>query len=506
MRLRRIGRIILVLISSLPAITTPATADETWNLTLFHVNDMHTAFLPEPASWRDDRALVGGLAALQSHLEEQRATASASLTFDAGDLMTGNPVGEMEVDGVLGGGWIRMLNELGIDAGVIGNHEFDLGRDNVRALAEMAAWPMMALDLRDEDGDLEYATGPLVLERGGLRVGVIGVTCAGLEDVVADARIAGLALEDQATVVRRHLAELDPVTDLLVLITHNGIDGDLELAAELAGSGLDVIVGGHSHTRLREPRRVGDILIVQAGGYAKNLGRLDLRVADDRVVAYEGRLISLLAEGREAAPDLAALIDAYAARLDAEYGEVAGRLATPWRRDSSAESNVGSWISDRLMEAAGADVALLNSGTLRRNYPEGPVTYLQLHQLMPFGNLLVTFEIDGRGLERICLANAHAAATGEHGILQVAGLRYAFETAGVDVRLLDLEVDGQPIDPDCVYTVACPDYVAMKARLYMDMDVPTTRSAGVTITEALVAAVETAGDIDATIDGRIARR
>ena len=112
--------------------------------------------------------------------------------------------------------------------------------------------------------------------------------------------------------------------------------------------------------------------------------------------------------------------------------------------------------------------------------------------------------------ERICLVNARAAESGEHGILQVAGLRYAYTVEGEDVRLLETSIGGQPIDPEHVYTVACPDYVAMKAELYMDMPVPPTRSTGVTITQALVEAVEAVGTanmtIDATTDGRIARR
>jgi 2',3'-cyclic-nucleotide 2'-phosphodiesterase (5'-nucleotidase family) len=127
---------------------------------------------------------------------------------------------------------------------------------------------------------------------------------------------------------------------------------------------------------------------------------------------------------------------------------------------------------------------------------------------MPFGNLLETFEIDGRGLEAVCLVNARAAEDGDHGILQIAGLRYAYAVEGGEVRLLETTVGGQPLDPDRVYTVACPDYVAMKAELYMDRPVPETTSTGVTITQALIEAVEAAGTepIDAETDGRIARR
>lgn len=489
-----------------PSVPVPVPGDGPFNLTVLHVNDVHAAFTAEPAPWRDDGAPVGGVVALASHLAEQRAAAAASITLDAGDFMTGHPVCEIEVDGVKGGGLVDMLDALGIDAGVVGNHEFDLGRANARALAARADHPMMALDLRDETGALEFPAEPVVLRRGGLDVGVIGVTCAGLMDVCADSRVAGLVLEDQETVVRRWIRELDPRTDLLVLVTHNGVREDTTLARRLAGSGLDVIVGGHSHTRLEEPLRIGDVLVVQAGSRMKNLGRLDLRVEDDRVAAYAGRLIETTATGRAADPELQALVARYEELVDAEFGRVIGRLVEPWRRRGGGESNVGNWICDRLREAAGADVALLNSGTLRRDLPAGPLTRLDIHQLLPFGNLLETFEIDGRGLARICLANARAAEAERHGILQVGGLRYAYAVRDGEVELQEATVGGQPLDPDRVYTVACPDYVAMKARLYMDMDKPVTRSAGVTVTDAIIAAVEASGPIAAATDGRIRRQ
>jgi 2',3'-cyclic-nucleotide 2'-phosphodiesterase (5'-nucleotidase family) len=318
--------------------------------------------------------------------------------------------------------------------------------------------------------------------------------------------VAGLVLDDQEEVVRRWARELDPRTDLLIALTHNGVHGDTLLARELAGAGVDVIVGGHSHTRLTAPLLIGDVLVVQAGAKTTNLGRLDLRVADDRVVEYHGRLIETLVEDRRGTPELAALVDDYARRVDDLYGRTIGELATPWRRTGRGESNVGSWVCDRMLEAAGADVALLNSGTLRKNFEPGPLTLLDVHSLVPFSNTLETFEIDGAGLLRIARFNAEAAEADHHGILQIAGLRYAYTVRDGAVELLESSVGGQPIEPARVYTVACPDYVAQKADLYLDMERPVTRYEGHTITEVVVDAVRAAGRIVSETDGRITRR
>jgi len=484
----------------------PVPGDGPWNLTVFHVNDSHCNFMPEPASWRDDHAPVGGVVALASHLAEQRRDAAPSLLFDGGDFMTGNPFGEMVDDGIRGAAWMDMLNLLGFDAGVIGNHEFDLGRENTRALAARADFPLMALDVRNETGELEFPTEPPTLERGDLRVGVMGVSCQGLFEVSAEPRVKGLRLDDQAETARRWAAELDPETDLLVLITHNGADTDTTLARELNGSGIDLIVGGHSHTRLNHPLRIGEILVVQAGSKMKNLGRLDLQVSDDRIVEYDGRLITLLAEGRTASPELEVAVATAAARVDAEYGRVIGELAVNWRRSSRHESNVGDWICDALRDAAGADVALLNSGTIRTNLQPGPLTLLDIHTMLPFGNALETFEIDGAGLLHIVRVNAAAAESGKHGILQVAGLRYVYSGDEEGMEIIEATVGGQPIDPERVYTVACPDYVAMQSEVYLDMVRPETRIAGGSITDVVIAAIEAAGTIEAVDGGRITRQ
>jgi len=484
----------------------PVPGEGPWNLTVFHVNDSHCSFLPEPATWRDDRALVGGVVALAAHLDEQRADAFASLLLDAGDFMTGNPLCEMEDGGVQGGAWMDMLNLLGFDAGVIGNHEFDLGRENARALAARADYPLMALDLRDESGELEFPAEPVVLERGGLRVGVIGVSCQGLFEVCTDTRVEGLRLDDQAETARRWAAELDPDTDLLVLITHNGANTDTTLARDLNGSGIDLIVGGHSHTRLYDPVRVGEVLVVQAGSRLQNLGRLDLQVADDRIVSYDGDLFQVFAEGRRAAPEIEAAVAAAAARVDEAYGRVIGELTVHWRRDSRAESNVGDWLSDAMRAAANADVALLNSGTIRANFEPGPLTLLDIHTLLPFGNNLETFEADGETLLHIARFNAQAAESGQHGILQVSGLNYAYTVEGGEARVVEATVDGQPIEPGRVYTIACPDFLVMQSDVYMDMPRPTTRYAGGTVTGVVVDAIAAAGTVGEAPGGRIVRK
>lgn len=499
------------LVLALPAVAVegpaPVPGAGPWNLTIFHTNDTHAGMFARPADWRDDGRPVGGIVALAHHLAEQRRTAPASLLVDAGDFMTGNPVCNLREDGVPGAAIARLFNAMDYDAGLVGNHEFDIGLDDLRRLLPRFEHPVLGADIVDGQGRPAFRAEPVVLERGGVRVGILGVSCAEMAEVVAPGRLAGLRMAPQAPLLREQAAALDPVTDLLVVLTHNGVDGDRELAAALAGAGIDVIVGGHSHTRLRQPELVAGILIVQAGSALTNLGRLDLRVEDDRVAGYDGRLVSLWADSLAASGELdgiAALAQGYEDRVRAEYGRVLGTLAADLRR-GRGESALGDWLADVLREAADADVGLINSGGIRRDLVAGPVTALHIHEVLPFANSLVTVRLSGAELAAVADWNAAAQVSGDHGILQISGLAYAIAPGaeGAPARAVEVTVGGRPLDPAASYLVAMPDFVAMMAPVYLGRPNPPFTDTGRELSQVAAAAVERAGTVVAPVGGRI---
>ncbi len=484
----------------------PVKGDGPFNLTIFHTNDAHSYFLPRPAVWRDDGRMVGGVIPLAWHLEKQRADCSADLLLDAGDFMTGNPVCQFQPHGVPGEAVARMMNLLNYDCGTIGNHEFDIGAENVKRLIPLFDYPLIAADIVDEDAQKVFRSEPLIVERGGLKIGIMGVSCAEMSGVVTASRFGGLKSIDQGWVLQRQAVQLDPKVDLMVVITHNGFDGDVELAQVLAGTGVDVIVGGHSHSRLKEPHLEEGILIVQAGSKWTNLGRLDLQVADDRVVAYNGRLITLWADGAEAGPELTKLVEGYEKKVADEFGRTIGTLVTDWRK-GRGESNLGNFLADQMRLSAKADVGLVNSGGIRKSMNAGPITALDINEMLPFSNMLVTARLTGRELKTVVQANADAQVEGKHGILQVSGLSYRFRTnsAGNAAVVEEILVGGKPLDSEKVYTVAMPDYVVMMAHVYLNIDTPATEDVGLTMTDAVVAGVEKTVAIDSKIEGRIMR-
>jgi len=434
-----------------------------WDVTIFHTNDSHSAFFPREAHWRKDRKMVGGIIPLAWHLEDQRHSTKADILLDAGDFMTGNPVCQLtDDDGVPGVAIARMMSGVGYDAGVVGNHEFDVGADLTKKLMKHFSYPLFGGDIIDADGNPAYRREPIILERNGLRIGVFGFSCQGMTEVVTASKLMGLRMADQATIAREVAAEIDDETDLIVIITHNGVDNDKVLAQALTGSGIDVIVGGHSHSRLKKPVLENGILIVQAGSKMTNLGRLDLQVKDDRVAMYNGQLIDLWSDGTFANDELNAMVTGYENQVMAEYGEEIGTLAVDLRK-GRGEHNLGNWLADCLRAGAKADVALINSGGIRRPLSAGPLTALDIHEMLPFANNLISVKISGEKLSAIIQQNADAGVSGVHGILQVSGVRYSYRPTadGEAAELVEVLVDGKAIVADEEYVVAMPDYVAM---------------------------------------------
>ncbi len=203
---------------------------ETRSVTILHVNDIHGHFLPEPAHWRNDKALIGGFATLSHYLRENRAQHPEALFLHAGDLMTGNPICNFEHCGVKGGALVELLERLGCDADVIGNHEFDISQENTRKLAELSSHPTLCANIIRADGSLFAPYASVQRDVNGVRIGIIGLTLQELPHITTPKHLEGLQILDIAETAQIYIDKLDPVTDLIILLTHNGFDEDRKLA------------------------------------------------------------------------------------------------------------------------------------------------------------------------------------------------------------------------------------------------------------------------------------
>ncbi|MFW5869217.1 MAG: bifunctional metallophosphatase/5'-nucleotidase, partial [Armatimonadota bacterium] len=240
-------------------------------------------------------------------------------------------------------------------------------------------------------------------------------------------------------------------TDRVVIaLTHLGYDQDLKLAEDVPA--LDVVVGGHSHTKLDEAVTAGNAVVVQAKSYGEYVGRLDLVVDDGKVRSHDYTLIPV----DDAAPqneEVAAVVQDYHQRLNEEIKRVVGHadvLLDGARENVRAgETNLGNAITDAMRLVSGAPIALHNGGGIRASIDAGPITLEQVMQVLPFGNEVATLKLTGAQLRQI-LARSIAEPRPFGGFLHVSGLQIVAEGH----ELSSVTIGGEPLDEGETYLVA----------------------------------------------------
>ncbi len=441
-------------------------------LILLHTNDLHGHFLPDRAKWLDGQPEIGGMLELDAWVRglEAEHTADDVLLVDGGDLLSGTPLTDIEVRGALGGAMLEFMEVVGYDAWVVGNHEFDKGFANVASFVGESRIPVVSANLDAPDGSGPAIPGlrdSVVRRVNGPSVGIIGATTEGLGHLASPDTMAHIDLRPVVESVAAEAARLASEVDLLIALTHIGLDADRALARAVPE--LDLIVGGHSHTRLEEAVMEGETAIVQAGDYCKALGMLHLTVGDDGLESFDYGLVDLVpgtAPG-EPSPEMVALVQQYRDRIDADYSQTISEAPRSLGRNYSAESDMGNWTSDVVRVATGVEVGLYNTGGIRADITAGPVTKMDLFEVFPFGNQVVTFQLTGEELLTILLGNTIVNAEGEGGLIPISGATVTWREVLGAPELVEVLVAGEPLELDRVYSCASNSYVVEQAERYL---------------------------------------
>ncbi len=448
-----------------PEIIPPASAQPqsttTETIIILHTNDFHGAI--EPQVEGGEQVESGGLVNLVSLIDELRAeNPNHTLLLDAGDTFQGTYASNSTQGEVI----MAAMNAAGYDAWALGNHEFDWGQELLRARINQAAFPVLAANVLDaSSGEVWEAVTPYtVVEVGGARVAILGLSYPDTPAINRAENVAGLDFRGAVETARRYLPELEAQAGLVVVLSHLGYDGDQALAA--AVDGIDVIVGGHSHVFLEHPKEVNGTVIVQAGAKGQVLGRLELTVdlATGKIVDYTPRkvLLPVTNEVDEINQDVKALVDGALAQaaetMDQPIGETS-RALEPQRAGEFALGNlvVDAMLAADLSDGGRPDIAMHNNGGIRAGLPKGPITYGQLYAVLPFDNQLMALDLSGEQVLRIL---EHSVAE-QAGSMQVAGMTFRFDMSKpVGQRILEATAGGAPLDPARNYRVVTIDYLA----------------------------------------------
>jgi 5'-nucleotidase / UDP-sugar diphosphatase len=434
-------------------------------LTILHTNDMHATFVPREAVWvkSQPRPLVGGFTELAFAIDSIRQTRSDVLLLDGGDVMTGNPITERMYQGASGGALFAMMNLMGYDCWCPGNHDLDISQANLTALASIARFPTVCANLINEKNQFPVPNVPyVILERNGLKIGIIGIISQELYSLVLQANLVGLRVLSPVETTQKYVDELIPRTDLVIALTHQGADEDSLLAAQVHG--LDVIVGAHSHTRLKIPRFVNGVYIVQTGSNTENLGILTMTVDHHHLSHVDGRLLQLWAGKSRPSSPVSVIVDSMQAEIEKEYNEVIGVLHGDWVRGGS-ETAIGTYITNAQREAVHADIGFMNIHGIRKDLPAGPIRKKDLFEVLPFRNVLATFQLTGTQVRDMLLYAVRTKSP-----IHLSGITGTWKlNRDSTVTFRDLCVNGNALDENRAYSCVASDYLMGEAARYLGM-------------------------------------
>ncbi len=467
-------------------------------LDIMFSNDVHGGIDRAQATFMnpDFPPQLGGGASAATLIKQVRALGNdkrASLLLDAGDFFQGRPVGTV----TKGRAVMEYMNTIGYDAMTIGNHEYDILDEELEATLELANFPILSCNIMDKrTGTLpSYARPYVMLERLGLRIGVIGFTTTDTEKMSFPENIKYIDFLDEKESVSRYvkIVREQEKADIVIVLGHAGLPYDIvptylsrydaqgnklteeryaawgwdaqEIAREVPG--IDLFIGGHMHRGVPKPwiDPYTHTMVIQGYAYGSNLGWITLTIDPETktVSGYEspalreGSMITLFEDQFIPDQDISETIEAQVAIAEEGMDEIIGTAAINLTRTNvDAQSLMGNTITDAMRNEVGADFAFLNLGGVRADIKSGPVTYRDIFNVMPFDNMVVSFKCTGEFLRRIIETRVEG---GRHGLV-VSGVNvvYSKKRPNFD-RVTTLRIGGQPWDPAKIYTCATTDFL-----------------------------------------------
>lgn len=422
-------------------------------LVILHTNDTHSIIDPYFANDR------GGVARRKVVIDSVKAANEHVLLVDAGDVLQGSLYYTLH----LGEAEQKMMNYLGYDMQILGNHEFDNGMESLGSYLEGLDAKLLATNYDMSATPLSKLFLPYVIEQiGGKKIAFIGLNIdpKGLIDL---AKCEGVEYSDPlkaANAMAWYLRHVEKV-DYVIALTHIGYDADVELAKQ--AEGINLIIGGHSHTAINaeaeDPlphkflNEVGDtVTVAQTGRYGASIGEVDIDLntghVSTKLISVDKRLDD------DVDKKLVEIISRYKHTVDS----VAGLKVSKASADFPVRPALVNWMADFVKEDAQRlttekiDLAIVNQGGVRSPFSKGAITKGNIMQSFPFDNYEVVMELSGSDLQ----AALDVLASKGNG---VSG-NVSAEVVDNGARCQNVKIDGKPIDPDKIYVVATINYLA----------------------------------------------
>jgi len=442
---------------------TPLPVPPGRTLRIIATNDFHGSFEPRPDSAGIRR---GGAAYVATVITQARAECAArttctSMLLDGGDMFQGSAASNRTYGATV----VELYNKLGYSAAALGNHEWDWGRDSLRARMRQARYPILGANVRFADGrDVAWMPDDTLISVGGVKVGVIGVSTVETPRTTLVLNIADLTFPAPAPLVNERARALRARgAEAVVVVAHAGAfcqrasageptcDGEIIDLARGITERVDAIVSGHTHSFVNT--HVNGIPIVQARSHGRAVGVIDVPLGGGAATID---VRDVLADSVVPNPGVDSLVKRVVAAVAAEMGRPIAQIAEPLRR-SGRQYALGNLIADAQRAAGKGDVAVMNNGGIRADLQAGQATYGSLFEIHPFANTLYRLTVRGRDLRAYLERLVGRDEINAH----VSGVTIVYAPAKPPgSRLVSVAMaNGQPLRDDATYTLVLTNFL-----------------------------------------------
>ena len=454
--------------------------DMTGTLSIIHTNDLHSHFLPSDSKYQDcdvKQDCLGGYARIKTFIEENRQ--DNTLVLDAGDRFSGTVFYTLRKSKDV----LTLTDILHYDTITLGNHEFDDGVVELEKFAMALKTPIVSANVAfPKTSRLNKRIVPsVIISKNGLKIGVIGALTEGTKNETAKAQDVDVKAVIPA--VRMEVEKLkQQQVNILIALTHIGIDKDLELASAIPD--LDVIIGGHTHTLLSNNKHEekafasypiairhqngSQTLIATSGIAGHYVGLLNIKFDEKgRILFFNGDTIRMDNQIKSdiGVSDKIADIESEIKTVIAEpiFEAKTTVHMTGDTNYCSENCYIGEVLTDALLNATQeyrADIALLNAGGIRAGFPEGQVAFRHIASAYPFDSNATIIQMNGKELLSYITHGIQKYNSDDrtNAFLQIAGGKYKFNP---DTKKIDtVQIEGNPLKKDKIYRVIVPSFMA----------------------------------------------
>lgn len=427
-------------------------------LTLIHSNDMHGDFMSEMV----DSHLLGGVSMLSGYISKVRKSEENVIYAVAGDMLRGSVI-DSEFKGL---STIEIMNMLTVDVASVGNHEFDYGTAHLLLIEKCARFPIVSANIYVKNRMAHLFRSHYIKKIDGMKILFIGISTEDILKMTPDGENISNFID-----VRSAVDEIQKICsrykssdiDLTVLLTHIGFEEDKKLASLIEKeNGVDLIIGGHSHTFLEKPCVINGIPIVQAVTGTDQIGRFDITVdtCNNKIHSYTWELIPITPENCPKDPALEEIITKYKSITDVKYSRYITRTSRVLKNESrKSESEVGMVFADALRDYFELDIVMIASGSLRSDMLGEIVEYGDLLEMFPFADELYRLTLNGRLFKKVIMhVFRKEALDGQHTEFYQYSGGVQITVSEKEKRVISILFNGKDIDDDMILTLGIQGY------------------------------------------------